>query len=101
MSTGETYTGVTITNGTLEVDSALAAGSTVNVSGNGSLTGSGTVPGTVNVLTGGHVNAFGFHRRRLLTLGKLVLNAGANSDFQLASSASANKLVNVTGNLKH
>ena len=94
-----TYTGTTsVTTGTLQIDGSLAAGSTVNVAAAGRLTGIGTAAGTVNVLAGGHLSAGDPTDPGTLTVGKLVLNTGSNSDFRLAAPGT-NDLVNVTGNL--
>ena len=98
----QTYTGATgVTGGTHQIDGALAAASTVNVSG-GTLDGTGTVPGTVNVLAGGAIGAGDSSGPGTLTVGKLVLNAGSNSDFRLATPGTTgngvNDLVQITGN---
>jgi autotransporter-associated beta strand protein len=53
----ETYTGPTdVTAGTLQVDTSLAAGSTVNIGTNGTLTGAGTIGGNVTVTGSGTIN---------------------------------------------
>ena len=101
MTGAEAYTGVTsVTTGTLQVDGSLAAGSTVNVAAAGTLAGAGTVAGTVNVLAGGNLDALDKSGPGTLTVGKLVLNAGSNSNFSFgALGAPGNDLINVTGNL--
>jgi len=53
----ETYTGSTnITSGTLQVDTSLAAGNTVNVGTHGTLTGVGTIGGNVTLTGNGNIN---------------------------------------------
>jgi autotransporter-associated beta strand protein len=53
----ETYTGATnVIAGTLEVDSSLAAGSTVNVATGGKLTGTGTIHGKATMTGNGSID---------------------------------------------
>ena len=104
LTTAETYTGTTtVTAGHLQVDAALATTGTVNVSGTGTLSGIGTIPGTVNVLAGGVISPGDPSVPGTLTVGKLVLNAGSNSNFRLNTVGTVgggiNDLVNVHGNL--
>ena len=104
LSGASTYTGVTTLNGgTLLVNGSLAAASTVNVNSDATLGGTGTVSGTVNVFSGGILNPGGASAPGTLTLGNLVLNGGANSNFRLAktgvSGGGVNDLAKLSGNL--
>jgi autotransporter-associated beta strand protein len=84
-----TYTGnTTISNGTLQVEGALAEGSTVNVYDSGTLTGSGTENDSVNVFAGGAIkpgsgNAAGTN----IIGGDLILASGAASVFGLGTAS--------------
>ena len=103
LTTAQTYTGATtVTAGTLQVDSSLATTGTVNVSGTGTLSGTGPV-GTVNVLAGGSISPGDPSGPGTLTVGKLVLSVGSNSDFRLAAPGTTgggvNDLIAVAGNL--
>ena len=108
-TTAQTYTGATtVTAGHLQVDSSLAATGTVNVSGTGILAGIGSA-GTVNVLAGGSISpgdptiSGNPPTPGTLAVGKLVLSAGANSDFRLGTpnvvGGGVNDLIAVAGNL--
>jgi autotransporter-associated beta strand protein len=99
-----TYAGATtIASGALQVDGSLAKGSAVSVAAAAALTGAGSIGGTVTVASGGTLSPGDPSGPGTLTIGNLVLNAGANSIFRLATPGAVgggvNDLVAVTGNL--
>ena len=97
-----TYTGATNVggNGTLRVNGSLG-NTAVTVQSGATLGGVGNIAGSVTVLAGGNLAAG--NSAGTITIGTLVLNAGSNSNFELATpgiiGAGVNDLVNVTGNL--
>ncbi len=90
-----TYTGATdVKAGTLRVNGALTSSTLLTVHDGGTLGGSGTITGAVNVLSGGNLSAG--NSPGTLTVGSLTLNSGSVSNFELGSSSD---LIAVSGNL--
>ena len=79
--------------GTLQVDGSLDAGSTVNVAGNATLTGIGTIGGTVVTSSMSHINPGTTTSAGTLNVGGLTLNSGAVLDYELGGET---ELINVT-----
>ena len=75
----------------------------MTVAAGGTLSGHGTIPGTVNVLAGGTISPGDYANNSTttgtLTVGKLVLNAASTSVFRLAGIAATNDQIDVHGNL--
>lgn len=96
-----TYAGTTtVSAGTLRVDGSL--GNTATIVQNGAtLGGIGSIAGPVTVLSGGHI-APG-DSPGTLTTGTLILNSGANLDFELntpfVAGGATNDLLRVNGDL--
>jgi autotransporter-associated beta strand protein len=104
LSNVNTYTGATNVNaGILQVDGSLAASSKVSVASGATLSGAGTVSGAVSILAGGNLNPGDSSVPGTIAVGSLVLNAGSNSNFRLATPGTTgggvNDLVSVTNNL--
>ena len=102
LSGSSTYSGPTdVQGGQLSVRGILS-NSAVQVETGATLGGTGTINGTVTVLSGGILSP-GNSGPGTLTIGSLVLNSGSLSDFDLGPAGvvggTSNDLVAVTGNL--
>jgi fibronectin-binding autotransporter adhesin len=96
-----TYIGATaVLAGTLQVDGVLG-NTAVTVQSGATLTGRGTIGGSVTILDGG-ILAPG-PGAQTLSVGSLLLNSGSILDYQLSTpgviGSGVNSLVNVAGNL--
>ncbi|ASJ92090.1 autotransporter-associated beta strand repeat-containing protein [Porphyrobacter sp. CACIAM 03H1] len=94
--------GLIINGGTVLVNGTMGnAGAAVVVGSGGTLGGTGTIAGSVNVNSGGTLAAG--QSPGTITIGTLTLNAGSNTIFELAQAGVAggpnNDLIRVTGNL--
>ncbi|HEY3898205.1 MAG TPA: autotransporter-associated beta strand repeat-containing protein [Chthoniobacter sp.] len=100
LTKSESYSGATTVNdGTLVVDGSIAAASAVAVNTGGTLAGSGKLAGTVTLSSGATLTPGDSAGPGTLTIGNLILNAGATSTFRLAQDTGTNDLVKVTSNL--
>lgn len=91
LTNASSYTGPTvISNGTLQVDGSLAAGSTVTVCGGATLAGSGTENDSVNVQAGGALRPGSGGAAGTNSIGgNLALAAGATAVFGLGAASDA------------
>ena len=98
------YTGATtVVNGNLRVNGSLG-NTALTVQTGATLSGTGSIAGTVTILSGGNLNPG--TSPGTITTGTLVLNAGSNLNFELGTAGvigqqalPGNDLVNVNGNL--
>jgi autotransporter-associated beta strand protein len=100
LASSETYTGPTlISNGVLQVNGSLAAGSSVTVATNGSLGGTGAVNGAVTVLNGGAI-APGASIGTLTINNNLSLGGNLTIEVNKANSQTSDQII-VSGTINN
>jgi len=98
LSNTETYTGPTlVSNGVLQVNGSLVAGSAVTVATNGTLGGTGTINGPVTVQTGGAI-APGASIGTLTINNSLTLGGNLSIEVNKTNAQTSDKMV-VSGTL--
>jgi rhamnogalacturonan endolyase len=102
LAVANSYTGDTVvTNGFLQVNGSIAAGSVVTVGVGGVLGGSGAISGPTTVRDGGTLSPGGaLNSLSPLTFGSsLTLSPGSTSFFEISESPTINDMVKVAGTL--
>ena len=95
-----TFTGpVTVADGELHVTGTTTAASTVGVDSGATLSGSGSVGGTVTVANGGIINPGTIGGAGTLTLGNLTLGSSSLLNFDLGAPLGIADLITVNGDI--